>query len=110
MLDAVEKRVSIYQPEQEGLIFPELPQFASYAEERQYRKQLRFAAGFKTDARAAVTKNLFDHTALLIDLDGIDCRISTAIVLGVHRRGKRVAQSIDPIMQDVVKAHQYRKV
>ena len=30
MLD-LGKRVSIYQPEQEGLIFPELPEFASVA-------------------------------------------------------------------------------
>jgi ribulose-5-phosphate 4-epimerase/fuculose-1-phosphate aldolase len=44
MLDAVDKRVSIYQPEQPGLIFPEVPQFNSFAEERAYRKQHLVAA------------------------------------------------------------------
>lgn len=31
-------RISIYQPEQEGLIFPEMPAFKDIAEERSYRK------------------------------------------------------------------------
>lgn len=44
MLDSPDKRVSIYQPEQEGLIFPELPAFASPAEERTYRKEHLVAA------------------------------------------------------------------
>jgi ribulose-5-phosphate 4-epimerase/fuculose-1-phosphate aldolase len=44
MLDFVQKRVSIYQPEQKGLIFPETPSFASYAEEREYRKKHLVAA------------------------------------------------------------------
>lgn len=37
-------RVSIYQPEQEGLIFPELPVFKTFAEERQHRKERLVAA------------------------------------------------------------------
>ena len=32
-------RESVYQPEQDGLIFPTMPSFASYAEERQHRKE-----------------------------------------------------------------------
>jgi ribulose-5-phosphate 4-epimerase/fuculose-1-phosphate aldolase len=46
MLDTVQtkERVSIYQPEQDGLIFPEIPQFNSFAEEREYRKQHLVAA------------------------------------------------------------------
>ncbi len=44
MLDAIDKRVSIYQPEQPGLIFPEIPRFASLEEERQYRKRHLVAA------------------------------------------------------------------
>jgi len=46
MLDSVQgrNRVSIYQPEQDGLIFPEIPSFASFAEERDYRKQHLVAA------------------------------------------------------------------
>ena len=44
MLDAVDTRVSIYQPEQTGLVFPEIPTFASFAEERTYRKQHLVAA------------------------------------------------------------------
>ncbi len=38
------KRESIYQPEQEGLIFPEVPRFATVAEERQHRKERLAAA------------------------------------------------------------------
>ncbi len=37
MLD-LGKRTSIYQPEQEGLVFPELPTFDSIADERQHLK------------------------------------------------------------------------
>ncbi|MGI4811326.1 MAG: class II aldolase/adducin family protein [Janthinobacterium lividum] len=53
MLDAVtndikpistKERISIYQPEQEGLIFPEIPQFESVEAERQYRKEHLVAA------------------------------------------------------------------
>ncbi|WP_454692159.1 class II aldolase/adducin family protein [Achromobacter aloeverae] len=32
-------RVSIYQPEQKGLIFPEIPEFPNHAEHRQYLKE-----------------------------------------------------------------------
>jgi|SRR5579863_2887597 len=32
-------RISIYQPEQEGLIFPEIPSFSDHAEHRQYLKE-----------------------------------------------------------------------
>ena len=39
MLNTIDNRISLYQPEQKGLIFPEIPTFASHAEERQYRKQ-----------------------------------------------------------------------
>lgn len=35
---------SIYQPDQEGLIFPEIPHFDNYAQEREYRKQHLVAA------------------------------------------------------------------
>ena len=38
------KRESIYQPEQEGLVFPEVPKFATAAEERLHRKQRLAAA------------------------------------------------------------------
>ena len=37
-------RVSLYQPEQEGLIFPEVPTFDSVEAEREYRKQHLVAA------------------------------------------------------------------
>lgn len=43
MLD-VTKRVSVYQPEQVGLIFPEIPEFKTHAEERQHRKERLVAA------------------------------------------------------------------
>ena len=43
MLDVV-KRVSVYQPQQVGLKFPEIPVFANHAEERQLRKQRLVAA------------------------------------------------------------------
>lgn len=38
------KRESIYQPEQEGLIFPELPKFENIADERRHRKERLVAA------------------------------------------------------------------
>ena len=38
------QRVSIYQPTQSGLIFPEIPVFANHAQERQYRKEHLAAA------------------------------------------------------------------
>lgn len=38
------KRVSIYQPEQKGRKFPEVPSFATHAEERQHRKHRLAAA------------------------------------------------------------------
>jgi ribulose-5-phosphate 4-epimerase/fuculose-1-phosphate aldolase len=38
------QRVSVYQPTQEGLRFPELPAFATHAEERRYRKERLAAA------------------------------------------------------------------
>ena len=37
-------RESIYQPTQSGLIYPEIPAFSSFAEERQYRKERLVAA------------------------------------------------------------------
>jgi len=37
-------RASIYQPEQEGLIFPEIPENQTIEEERQYRKERLVAA------------------------------------------------------------------
>jgi ribulose-5-phosphate 4-epimerase/fuculose-1-phosphate aldolase len=36
--------ISIYQPKQAGLIFPEIPKFSTYAEERQHRKERLVAA------------------------------------------------------------------
>jgi ribulose-5-phosphate 4-epimerase/fuculose-1-phosphate aldolase len=44
MADTLGDRISIYQPEQSGLIFPERPAFASVEEERDYRKQHLVAA------------------------------------------------------------------
>ena len=43
MLDTV-KRTSVYQPTQVGLKFPELPSFATHAEERKHRKERLVAA------------------------------------------------------------------
>lgn len=39
-----DNRVSIYQPEQAGLIFPALPVFSNHADERQHRKERLVAA------------------------------------------------------------------
>ncbi|GAC1404172.1 MAG: class II aldolase/adducin family protein [Candidatus Velthaea sp.] len=38
------ERVSVYQPEQPGLIFPAEPRFGTFAEERRYRKERLVAA------------------------------------------------------------------
>lgn len=43
-MNIANKKLSIYQPEQEGLIFPEIPDFKDYAEEREYRKKHLVAA------------------------------------------------------------------
>ena len=43
MLD-LKNRISVYQPEQPGLTFPELPDFKSTGEEREHRKQRLVAA------------------------------------------------------------------
>ncbi len=43
MLDRT-KRISVYQPEQEGLKFPEIPAFTTQAAERQHRKERLVAA------------------------------------------------------------------
>ncbi|SDV11076.1 class II aldolase/adducin family protein [Pseudomonas mucidolens] len=37
-------RISIYQPEQEGLIYPEVPEFETYAEQRKHLKERLVAA------------------------------------------------------------------
>jgi len=47
--NALGDRVSIYQPEQPGLIFPEQPVFNSLTEEREHRKQ-RLVAGCRAFA------------------------------------------------------------
>ena len=44
MLDKPNKKISIYQPDQDGLIFPEIPEFNNHAEEREYRKRHLVAA------------------------------------------------------------------
>lgn len=43
-IDLSDGRISIYQPEQPGLIFPTLPQFDNFADERLHRKQRLVAA------------------------------------------------------------------
>ena len=42
--ETAKQRVSIYQPEQEGLIYPELPTFSTHAEHRQHLKERLVAA------------------------------------------------------------------
>ena len=51
LLDRVSlgKRESVYQPEQEGLLFPVVPKFATHAEERLHRKK-RLAAAVRAFA------------------------------------------------------------
>lgn len=41
---SAQQSISIYQPKQAGLIFPEVPHFATHAEERQHRKERLVAA------------------------------------------------------------------
>lgn len=71
MPDPVGKRVSIYQPEQPGLIFPEVPSFASPADERDYRKKHLVAAvrafalqGFDYGFAGHLTVRDPEHTGL----------------------------------------------
>lgn len=42
--ESANQNLSIYQPKQPGLIFPEIPTFATHAEERQHRKERLVAA------------------------------------------------------------------
>jgi ribulose-5-phosphate 4-epimerase/fuculose-1-phosphate aldolase len=44
MQSTIDTKISIYQPDQPGRIFPAIPTFASYADERAYRKQHLVAA------------------------------------------------------------------
>ena len=41
---SAKQRISLYQPEQEGLIFPEIPTFSNVADERRYRQEHLVAA------------------------------------------------------------------
>jgi len=43
MLD-LKNRISIYQPEQGGLTFPDIPEFTNVEDERRYRKERLVAA------------------------------------------------------------------
>ena len=47
--NSLDNRESIYQPEQQGLIFPKLPEFSSLQQEREHRKQ-RLVAGCRAFA------------------------------------------------------------
>ena len=38
--NATAEKISLYQPDQQGLIFPEIPVFESVADEREYRKSI----------------------------------------------------------------------
>src|SRR3546814_14029296 len=38
-IELTDGRVSIYQPEQQGLIFPEVPEFSNYADQRRHLKE-----------------------------------------------------------------------
>ena len=42
--NATAEKISLYQPDQQGLIFPEIPNFESVADERDYRKKHLVAA------------------------------------------------------------------
>jgi ribulose-5-phosphate 4-epimerase/fuculose-1-phosphate aldolase len=59
VLDKV-KRVSVYQPEQPGLKFPELPTFASFADERVHRKE-RLAAACRAFAMHGLDYGFAGH-------------------------------------------------
>ncbi|MBI2771659.1 MAG: class II aldolase/adducin family protein [Burkholderiales bacterium] len=59
MLDKV-KRVSIYQPSQPGLAFPEIPSFATHAQERSHRKQ-RLAAACRAFALHSLDYGFAGH-------------------------------------------------
>ena len=70
MLDRT-KRISLYQPEQPGLIFPEIAESKTYAEERQHRKERLVAAcrafnqqGFDYGFAGHLTVRDPEHTAL----------------------------------------------
>lgn len=57
------ERVSIYQPEQQGLIFPQVPVFDSVAEEREHRKQ-RLVAGCRAFAMHGFDYGMAGHISV----------------------------------------------
>lgn len=59
MLD-LGKRISIYQPEQDGLIFPELPEFTNVDDERRHRKE-RLVAACRAFAQAGFDYGFAGH-------------------------------------------------
>jgi len=61
--NSLNERESIYQPEQEGLIFPQLPQFKSIAEERQHRKE-RLVAGCRAFAMHGFDYGMAGHISV----------------------------------------------
>ena len=60
---ARKERVSIYQPEQEGLIFPEVPVFDNVADERLHRKQ-RLAAACRAFAQQNLDYGFAGHLTI----------------------------------------------
>jgi ribulose-5-phosphate 4-epimerase/fuculose-1-phosphate aldolase len=60
---AADDRISMYQPEQKGLIFPEIPKFDSFAEERLDRKK-RLVAACRAFARERFDYGFAGHLTI----------------------------------------------
>lgn len=71
--------------------------------------QFRFAAGLQTHALTAMAVQRLDHAALLIHLDGVDCRVAAAVVMTAHGLGEGAAQGVDTVAHDVIETYQNRQ-
>ncbi len=92
------------QPDQrEPHVFPVLVSIADHdasgARAGKDRKQLRLASGLETHPLAAVGEQCVHHTSLLVDLDGIHCRIAAPVTIRPACGSEGITQFIDPMME-----------
>ena len=73
-----------------------------------HREQLRF--GTCLEAESVLTPevpDLFDHLALLIDLDRVDARVATLVLVLGDRRLEGVSNIADPVAEDVAESDEH---
>ncbi len=77
---------------------------------RHHGEQLGLGADLEAEAELApVAVHLLDHEALLVHLDREHGGIAAAVVVLDDRRGERVVQALQAVVQDVGEAHHHRR-